>query len=423
VKATDYVGQASRRYQTWRFSDSRLPTEVYGVPAAAHSNPAKTKLRFSRLISEIASTILALVMRGWFVAQAVLFFAGAIQVNAFEWTLIKQGGRDYIPFTDVARFYNFTQANFSNERVSLSGATLRIQGGSNSRELYMNGLKFILNFPVIQEGSMLYISRMDLAKLVEPVLRPAKIQTAPVRTVILDAGHGGFDQGARSALGNEKDFALDVILRARELFSRSGFTVRLTRSADVFIPLETRAMFASHQSNALFVSVHFNYGSRADAEGIETYCLAPRGVPSTNDPTLTLADFQPCLGNVRDPENIALASAMHASLITRLGVPDRGIKRARFVVLKNDGNPGVLIEGGFLSSPRDVARIAAPAYRQMMAQAIFQGVLAYNRAVERSTPGATAQVAEKDHVPVGSGDSVWDPLKSNVYSLPQEIHR
>jgi N-acetylmuramoyl-L-alanine amidase len=375
------------------------------------------------LISEIARSILALVMRGWFVAQAALFFAGAIQANAFEWTIVKEGGRDYIPFTNVARFYNFTQADFSNERVLLSGATLRIQGASNSRELYMNGLKFILNFPVIQEGSMLYISRMDLAKLVEPVLRPAKIQTAPVRTVILDAGHGGFDQGARSALGNEKDFALDVVLRARELFTRAGFTVRLTRSADVFIPLETRAMFASHQSNALFVSVHFNYGGRADAEGIETYCLAPRGVPSTNDPVLTLADFQPCLGNVRDPENIALATAMHAALITRLGIPDRGIKRARFVVLKNDANPGVLIEGGFLSNPRDIARIAAPAYRQMMAQAIFQGVLAYNRAVERISPGASDQVATREHAPVGAGDSVWDPLKSNVYSLPQELHR
>jgi N-acetylmuramoyl-L-alanine amidase len=375
------------------------------------------------LISEITGIILAFVMRGWFVVQAALFFAGAVQMDAFEWTLIKEGGRDYIPFTDVARFYNFTQSDFSNERVSLSGATLRIQGGTNSRELYMNGLKFILNFPVIQQGTMLYISRMDLAKLVEPVLRPAKIQTAPVRTVVLDAGHGGSDQGARSALGNEKDFALDVILRARELFTRAGFTVRLTRSADVFIPLETRAMFASHQSNALFISVHFNYGGRADAEGIETYCLAPRGVPSTNDLTLTLADFQACLGNVRDPENIALATAMHASLITRLGVPDRGIKRARFVVLKNDANPGVLIEGGFLSNPRDVARIAAPAYRQMIAQAIFHGVLAYNRAVERSTPGASGQVAEKDRAPVGTGDSVWDPLKSNVYSLPQEIHR
>jgi N-acetylmuramoyl-L-alanine amidase len=377
------------------------------------------------LISEIANTILALGMRGWFVVPAAFLFAGAIEVNAFEWTLIKEAGRDYIPFADVARFYNFTQADFSNERVSLSGTALRIQGASNSRELYMNGLKFILNFPVIQQGSMLYISRMDLAKLVEPVLRPAKIQTARVRTVVLDAGHGGFDQGARSALGNEKDFALDVIVRVRELLVRAGFTVRLTRSADVFIPLETRAMFASHQSNAVFISVHFNYGARPDAEGIETYCLAPRGVPSTNDPTLTLVDFQPSIGNVRDPENIALATAMHASLITRLGVPDRGIKRARFVVLKNDANPGVLIEGGFLTNPRDLARIAAPAYRQMMAQAIFQGVLAYNRAVERSAAEASGQVAEQNHAPTdaGSGDSVWDPLKSNVYSLPKEIHR
>src|SRR5258707_13404727 len=105
-------------------------------------------------------------MRGWFVAQMALFFAGAIEVDAFEWTLIKESGRDYIPFTDVARFYNFTRADFSNQRVSLSGTTLRIQCGSKSRELYMNGLKVILHVLVIQQGSMLYISRMDLAKLV-----------------------------------------------------------------------------------------------------------------------------------------------------------------------------------------------------------------------------------------------------------------
>jgi hypothetical protein len=59
----------------------------------------------------------------------------------------------------------------------------------------------------------------------------------------------------------------------------------------------------------------------------------------------------------------------------------------------------------------------------MMAQAIFQGVLAYNRAVERSTPEASSQVAEKDHAPAGTGDSVWDPLKSNVYSPSKEFHR
>jgi hypothetical protein len=118
----------------------------------SYSNPRKTTLQFYHLISQIAHRILALVMRGWFVAQAALFFAGAIQGNAFEWTLVKEGGRDYIPFTDVAHFYNFTQVDFSSERVLLSGATLRIQGASNSRELYMNWLKFILNFHVIQVG-------------------------------------------------------------------------------------------------------------------------------------------------------------------------------------------------------------------------------------------------------------------------------
>ncbi len=72
------------------------------------------------------------------------------------------------------------------------------------------------------------MSRMDLSKLVEPVLRPAKIQAAPVHTVVLDAGHGGFDQGAFSILGNEKDFALDVVERARDLLTKG----RVQRSPD-----------------------------------------------------------------------------------------------------------------------------------------------------------------------------------------------
>ncbi len=98
------------------------------------------------------------------------------------------------------------------------------------------------------------------------------------------------------------------------------------------------------------MSVHFNAGAREDAGGVETYSLAPRGVPSTNNANLSLADFQPCIGNIRDPENIALATAMHAALITRLGGSDRGIKRARFIVLRDCNIPGVLIEGGFLTN-------------------------------------------------------------------------
>lgn len=364
-------------------------------------------------------------MRGWSAVLLAAIFITASHAWAFDWTVVKFEGRDYIPLQDVARFYNFTQVDYAYDRLQLSNTVLRMQGSVNSRELYLNGLKFILSFPIIGVENRPAISRIDLSKLVEPVLRPARIQTAPARTIVLDAGHGGFDQGARSVRGNEKDFTLDVVLRARDLLQAAGYNVRLTRSADVFVPLELRAAFASYQSNALFISVHFNYGIREDAEGIETYCLAPRGVPSSNDTNLTFSDFRPCLGNVRDAENIALATALHTALITHLGVGDRGIKRARFVVLRDNTVPGVLIEGGFLSNAMDDMRIANPAFRQNMAQAIFQGIQAYNRAVERSASASAGTVAKGNTAPPPSAAAaatpggIWTPFSNDVYALPE----
>jgi len=372
-------------------------------------------------------SILKWAMRCLMLCVGLLLLAGG-RLFAFDWTLIKEEGRDYVPITDLARFYNFTQADYSADRVSLSGPTLRLQGSASSKELYLNGLKFILNFPMTREGDKVLISRMDLSKLVDPVLRPAKIETEPVTTVVLDAGHGGVDQGARSLLGNEKDFALDVVLRARALLTSAGFNVKLTRAADIYVPLELRAIFASHQTNAVFVSVHFNWGLFSESGGIETYCLAPRGVPSTNTstraPVLELADFRPAMGNACDAENIALATAMHGSLITKLGAQDRGIKRARFLVLRDITIPGVLIEGGFLTNPQDCVRVANPAYRQLMAQAIYQGILTYNRAVERGR-GSPETVAERTESPKQIRDqtsaSIWDPLRSNAYTSPEGI--
>jgi N-acetylmuramoyl-L-alanine amidase len=367
---------------------------------------------FSRLVSHL------------FLVAIILYCFPARRASAFDWTIVKQNGRDYIPLTDVARFYDFNTAEFSKGVATLNCAAVHFQCASGSRDLYLNGLRFILNLPILDIQDNLCISRLDLAKLVDPVLRPTKISATPVRTVVLDPGHGGTDSGARGPLGNEKDFTLDVALRARDLFTRAGFNVRMTRSSDVYIPLESRALFASFQSDAIFLSIHFNYGMGPTAEGVETYCLAPRGVPSTNDSGLTFADFQECTGNMRDPENIALATAIHASLITRLVVPDRGVKRARFVVLRNNAIPGVLIEGGFLTNPRDALRVASPAYRELLADAIVRGVMAYNRAIARGSLRPPASISAKPP-PVGlsetfSGSLIWDPLTSNVYSRDVE---
>jgi N-acetylmuramoyl-L-alanine amidase len=359
-----------------------------------------------------------------FLFFALVFSFAISRVSAFDWTILKANGRDYIPLTDVSRFYDFNTIELSNGVCTLNCPAVHFQCASGSRDLYLNGLKFILSLPIADIQGTLCVSRLDLAKLVDPVLRPAKIPASPVRTVVIDPGHGGTDSGARGILGNEKDYTLDVALRAADLFTRAGFNVRMTRSSDVYVPLETRALFASFQPDAVFLSIHFNYGMGPTAEGVETYCLAPRGVPSTNDSGLTFADFEECTGNVRDPENIALATAIHASLITRLVVPDRGVKRARFLVLRNNAIPGVLIEGGFLTNPRDAIRVASPAYRELLADAIVRGVMAYNRAIARGSRRPPADISAKPP-PVGgsetfSGSLIWDPLTSNVFSRDVE---
>src|SRR6185312_16207873 len=95
---------------------------------------------------------------GW-ICVAVLFCFGC-RALAFEWTLVRHDGRDYVPIEDVAKFYSFTQANYSDDNISLEGDTLRMVGGVNSRELYLNGLKFILSFPIIKVDSRIFMSRM-----------------------------------------------------------------------------------------------------------------------------------------------------------------------------------------------------------------------------------------------------------------------
>jgi N-acetylmuramoyl-L-alanine amidase len=200
-----------------------------------------------------------------------------------------------------------------------------------------------------------------------------------IDTIILDPGHGAHDKGAASTFGYEKDFTLDVANRTRLLLLQAGYNVYLTRTTDTFVPLEARARMASKFDNALFISIHFNSGGAGT--GLETYSLAPRGVPSMMADGPRISDLEVCPGNARDAENMALATATHAALVVRSKMYDRGIKRARFVVIRDITIPGVLIEGGFLSNAYDAKLIATPAYRQQMASCIVQAIGNYRRAV------------------------------------------
>jgi N-acetylmuramoyl-L-alanine amidase len=296
------------------------------------------------------------------------------------WTPIKHGGRDYLPLEQVGAFYRLggVQRNGSGFAIGASGGVLR--GQAESKEFWISRVKFILSYPVLELDRALCISRVDLVKLVEPVLRPSKIEGAElIDTVVLDPGHGGSDGGASGSAGLEKNHTLDVCMRAAQLFWRAGYKVVMTRTADEFVPLEARARVANRLPRSLFVSVHFNSG--ANGTGVETYALSPRGVPSMASDGTRVSEIAIYPGNARDAENSALATATHAALVDCCGMVDRGVKRARFLVIREAVVPGVLVEAGFLSNAEDSRRIAAPWYRQQVAGAILQGVRNYRRAV------------------------------------------
>jgi len=343
-----------------------------------------------------------------------LIFAACVSA-AFggDWTLIKYDGRDHVTLENVAHFYNLDSVRRASNDVTMTGGARSLRGAVGSNELYINNLKFILSYPISEVDGQLILSRMDLTKVIEPVMRPSKIKGAEqVNTIILDPGHGGHDNGATSVWGNEKTFTLDVALRTKEALEQMGFKVYMTRSSDVFIPLEDRVRYANQFNNALFISIHFNSGGTS-ASGLETYTLAPRGVLSMAADGPMLSDYEPCAGNVCDAENMALATATHASMVYHSQLYDRGIKRARFVVIRDIKIPGVLIEGGFLSNPDDSRKIASTAYRQQMAMSISNAVRNYRTAVGTSAPSNLIAGRNGSNVPP-VGESTESPAGETV---------
>jgi N-acetylmuramoyl-L-alanine amidase len=224
------------------------------------------------------------------------------------------------------------------------------------------------------------VSRVDLVKTLEPILRPTRIRNAQAfRTVIIDAGHGGTDNGARSPYSmDEKRLTLDLAWRIKLLLEARGYRTVMTRSNDEFIPLERRAVIADSTSDSIFVSIHFNAGDR-HAAGVETYCLSPRGAPSTNTGHPSLGDYVPTAGEFTDAPSLLLAHCVQRRMgnMRRMDAERRGVKRARFVVLKETTRPSILVEGGFLTNPDDARLVNDPQHRQTLAREICAGITDY----------------------------------------------
>jgi N-acetylmuramoyl-L-alanine amidase len=361
-------------------------------------------------------------MRVVLLLACALTLFGSMAFASDDWTIIRQNGRDYVTFTNVAHFYQFPEYTRVNRTVSLHNKHTGIRAQAGTSDLFINGVRFFTDFPILTNGSDELISAMDVSKIIEPIVRPNKVKNAhKIETVVLDPGHGGVDSGATNRWGTEKSFALDVAQYARLQLMHAGYKVEMTRSTDQSVPLEDRVAFANQFSNSVFVSVHFN--TSGSAAGLESYSLAPAGVVSNAANEVAVADTRWCSGNGQDEQNVALAAAVHATVLSRLVMYDRGVKHARFHVLRNVKVPAVLIECGFLSHPAEGQRIATSLFRQQVGAAIATGIQNYDAAINfrANAPQtfATARTSLPLHSrPISEPLTEYVPANRNQHDAP-----
>lgn len=182
----------------------------------------------------------------------------------------------------------------------------------------------------------------------------ATAQAANFRTVVIDPGHGGHDNGGQWGRVYEKHLALDTATRLEANLKRMGYQTVMTRRSDYFVSLPQRCKIANGYRNAIFVSIHYNYTWKEQVSGLETFYY--------------------------NREGQRLAQYVQGSLVRNTRTVDRNAKFARFYVIRNTNLPGILVEGGFVSNESERNRMKSAWFREAIARGIAEGIQRYRRA-------------------------------------------
>ena len=259
---------------------------------------------------------------------------------------------------------------------------------------------------------------LDFMRPAEATPRETQQSAGPLRTIVLDAGHGGHDNGATGPGGlTEKDLVLDVTKRVAKLVEdRLGIKVLLSRDGDHFVTLKDRTSFANRERADLFVSIHANAHSSATHEGVETYFLsseatdiAARQTAAAENSVVQLE--KPAPSNNRSngrqdilrtilwdllqseflTESSRLAEIVQDAMTRSLRIPNRGVKQAGFYVLGGAAMPAILVEIGFVTNPREEKRLREAKYRDEIARAIYSGIAEYKRNWDQRMRASSAE--------------------------------
>ncbi len=231
-----------------------------------------------------------------------------------------------------------------------------------------------------------------------------KPEKARVKTIVVDAGHGGKDPGAFGRGGTkEKDINLLIALElARILKIEGGYKVLLTRSDDTFVPLIDRSVFANEAKADLFISIHCNASIRRTEGGFEIYYLAEEASDEHAEEAEKLENAVISLEGPLSPkkkrlqdllfsmaqtefinESSLLSHAINRSVKKRVAIQSRGVKQANFHVLHGVNMPSVLVENGFVTHQPEEKKLRSRKWRSSMVDAILTGVQNYEKELSK----------------------------------------
>ncbi len=354
---------------------------------------------------------------------AVAFLSGcATQVSHFriDASLTKDirtlNGAEYLALDKVCDFYSL------DYKYDTFTRTATIRKGSNSIIVRAEGERALVNSemvklekPAILSGNTLFVPLSFVRNNLGPITGyrvPGRLPTEKeqpqrltVRAVIIDPGHGGNDPGAigRRRHLKEKDLTLVLARKLKSLLEAANIKVVMTRDSDVFIPLPQRSEIANKSVADLFVSIHINASRNKSMRGFECYYLSN----ATDDNARALEAFENSSLKIDEAasaehsrlldktlwdmtltenrlESAELAGYICDSVDGSLLMGNRGIRSARFYVLKHTNLPAVLVETGYVSNKYEELKLKDPDFLDRMAEAIARGILKYKKEYERT---------------------------------------
>jgi len=362
----------------------------------------------------IATLLAALLFAGSLNQADALYLQGAIK--GIESPSYNLKGTTYIPLIRICESHGLDwEWDPIGEVVVLKKDSTEARLKVDSYKIYVNGrIRDLEKPPRFHKNTVvvpLSFAEKTLDKIFNEWSRPEKhkIRSVPqtgrrytIDTVVIDPGHGGKDPGAIGRYGlKEKDLVLEISKLLKKELEGSGIKVILTRDRDVFIPLGRRASIANENEADFFISVHANAFRSRRIRGFEVYYLSEatddnaRAIAASENSSLEYEDesfYRPteCIDvwglelDENRRQSKELADSICATTSGKLAVRNRGVKSARFYVLKGACMPAILAEVGFVSNKNDAESLNSPYYRKKLAEAMAGGILSYKREYEKT---------------------------------------